>query len=489
MSGVTEDTLPPPGELELEVRIGMLTEGELRRMPVPADGRFMVEATRSNAPGRGVPRQQAFASQTTHRSARQLCEYLESRGCIASETRTVTSPGGEGLRRICFAATAETPAHTVVQRKSRMCATDWHVQSGMYDMRMAVSREEEVSGVDVWTGSGDGAEDRHRERQSYTKGCWQVDISEVTTNETDACHMEIEFEMTAVAAMCIFDEGALAVAAAELAEMLGQVLQPECLPGAQSWHLKPMSDTDAEVQNQIGMVLSGLVQGQKPQRFTAAQCVAMRREHVHRITRGVKRASCTQPQYYISEKTDGERFQLLVDSNEEAIFMNRRGQLCGIVVPNSRGVVTDVPNVKGKLPPGTILDGEVVFSRTLRMNVFQVFDILMLRGKSLVGDSFAHRWCQLRSVMKAYYKAIGSSSQVVRLIHKRWKKIKDAMSVLQNLCTDWDGAPCYEATSGALPVRHRIDGLILQPDQPYTCGTHHDLLKFKEEPTVDLSLD
>lgn len=84
-------------------------------------------------------------------------------------------------------------------------------------------------------------------------------------------------------------------------------------------------------------------------------------------------------EYFVTEKTDGVRQLMVVVGSgggaktvfvDRAIEKDNNGRNCGLQVRDCPGPVL--------LPPGSVLDGELVFNLHLRKHVFMVFDALQV---------------------------------------------------------------------------------------------------------------
>lgn len=196
--------------------------------------------------------------------------------------------------------------------------------------------------------------------------------------------------------------------------------------------------------------------------------------------------------YFVTEKSDGVRYLLYVipdihSSSSIALLVDRsttmyRFRECELV-----GRV---------LGAGTVLDGELVFNRSFKENVFLVFDVLVWRGIPRVEDDFQLRHDLIRtSILPAYEDGIqraikgnesGSTIAPLRLIRKAFVSSRE-LSTLLGKMTLLAGEHVFFDTDRR---HHRSDGLIFQPNAKYVFSRHFQLLKWKwpELRTVDLKV-
>jgi hypothetical protein len=122
--------------------------------------------------------------------------------------------------------------------------------------------------------------------------------------------------------------------------------------------------------------------------FPGAMPVNLFRRHLPQLESG--------GEYFVTEKTDGERKLLVVaevaasssiSSGGSGSASPPRAAAVGLLVDRSMRVSSvrgssssggDGDGCFGGLPAGTVLDGEVVFNLTLQRHVFMVFDVLSL---------------------------------------------------------------------------------------------------------------
>ena len=178
-------------------------------------------------------------------------------------------------------------------------------------------------------------------------------------------------------------------------------------------------------------------------RFPGPQPVSIERRHFPLLKK--------QP-YVICEKTDGVR-QLLV-STEEGVFLV------------NRAFKTDP--VKVRIPKGTILDGELVPSKSGKM-LFMVYDTVIAKGENVSNLDLKLRLEKARSIIKGIIKTAQAPFEV-------------------RLKTMWAlGDPIPDLNS----FEYETDGLVFTPvNDPIRSGTHETMFKWKprDRITIDFEL-
>jgi len=185
-------------------------------------------------------------------------------------------------------------------------------------------------------------------------------------------------------------------------------------------------------------------QGAAAGRFPGPQPVSIERRHFCLLKR--------QP-YLVSEKTDGVRHLLVSTPDGLAALVNR----AFLVEP-----------VKIRVPKDTLLDGELVKTRTGKM-LFVVYDAVRVKGENLMHAPLTERLEKARGVLKGIIKTAGAPFEI---------RVK----------TMWDlGSPIPDLNS----FEYETDGLVFTPiEEPIRMGTHETMFKWKprERITIDFCL-
>jgi hypothetical protein len=182
-------------------------------------------------------------------------------------------------------------------------------------------------------------------------------------------------------------------------------------------------------------------------RFPGPQPVSIERRHFCLLRR--------QP-YLVSEKTDGVR-HLLVSTTEGLVALVNRAFL--------------VEPVKIRVPKDTLLDGELVKTRTGKM-LFVVYDAVRVKGENLMRAPLTERLEKARGVLKGIIKTAGAPFEI---------RVK-SMTDLKNFRSSFPDLNSFE---------YETDGLVFTPvNEPIRMGTHETMFKWKprERITIDFCL-
>jgi len=181
-----------------------------------------------------------------------------------------------------------------------------------------------------------------------------------------------------------------------------------------------------------------------PARFPGPQPVSIERRHFPLLKR--------QP-YLVCEKTDGVRHLLLSTEDGLVVLVNR---------------AFSIDTVKIRIPRDTLLDGELVTSKTGK-NLFMVYDAVRIKGEDLRDQPLDVRLEKARAVAKGIIKTAQAPFEL---------RVK-TMWALGDTIPDLNS------------FEYETDGLVLTPvNEPIRMGTHETMFKWKphERITVDFQI-
>ena len=190
--------------------------------------------------------------------------------------------------------------------------------------------------------------------------------------------------------------------------------------------------------------------------------------------------------YFLSEKTDGVRY-LLVFTKTTAVLIDRATK--GLQ-PNS-SLAEPFQHIVGRVQPGTVLDGEIVVHRKLRRPVFIVFDVLTVGQKPILHLPFSQRLEHLQKHTFATSSNLFSVAHLkdpsipCPLLRKNFVPRLELDRLLSNVKEERDQRVYRSGETHC----HLTDGIIFQPDLPYSIGTDRGLLKWKYLDTVTIDVE
>ena len=370
--------------------------------------------------------------------------------------------------------------------------------------------------------------ERRKKRTAYTSkdpalGKWRIDYTEVdiqTRNPNGGMskpkkEMELEFELERGPMLEWLQEQSDPQAVEKtrvLAQQLVQLLDV-CLP-FESEAEKETSLVvvhDLHYDHEIGVLNSLLTGRPVPTRadtdrlsrsrggafeFPGSMPVNLTRQNLQEVQ---------SSDYFITEKSDGVRFLLYVVPEAQS----KTGEAVAVLVDRSKTIFKfrGCEAVGRALGLGCILDGELVFNRSLRENVFLVFDSLLWRHRSLIECPFSERLERVakeilptcsRSMNEIMARMVAEQQgphllvKPLQLIRKAFVTRKELGVLLGKMRLEDGERVFFDADPGQTQSRrhHKSDGFIFQPNSRYVFSRHYELLKWKwpELRSVDLQV-
>lgn len=212
--------------------------------------------------------------------------------------------------------------------------------------------------------------------------------------------------------------------------------------------------------------------GKKP-KFPGSMPINFRARHINDV---IKKGG-----YFVSEKTDGERYLLAIKRGGWAYLINRPMDVFALE-KNFSAYLSAVFASGGD----TLLDIELVRHLNTLRPVFMVFDVMLTNGSNGIKDrTLGERLGEIGRLIGLHRKELKRCNIPipVDVIGKAFLPVKN-ISVFRELITHIDGIDPH----GSEPRRvyddhtrrcHFSDGLIFAPDTPYYPGTDARLIKWK----------
>eukprot|EP00298_Acanthocystis_sp_HF-20_P017373 c21736_g1_i2.p1 GENE.c21736_g1_i2~~c21736_g1_i2.p1 ORF type:complete len:650 (-),score=225.24 c21736_g1_i2:39-1988(-) len=196
--------------------------------------------------------------------------------------------------------------------------------------------------------------------------------------------------------------------------------------------------------------------------------------------------------YFVSEKTDGVRYFLVVVPKEQ----NSESNIVLLDRTYSTYSVVGLRDLSYVLSDKTILDGELVYNRRDKRPYFIVFDALMISGEVLVNHPLIYRLSKIQdflSINSAYATQLaknGLSDSALPLVRKAWFQIHQINEVLRRIKEvghekEVQITRMYDDEEKRC---HHTDGIVFSPNSPYICSSSENYLKWKwtDQVTIDL---
>lgn len=197
--------------------------------------------------------------------------------------------------------------------------------------------------------------------------------------------------------------------------------------------------------NEIFQYIQNSWDGSDGTRFPGPQPVSIERRHFPLLKR--------QP-YVVCEKTDGVRQLLVCPPNGAPCIVNRAWH---------------AEPVKVKIPKDTILDGELVKSKSGKV-LFMVHDAVRVKGVAVGTQSLTERLEAARQLIKKIIKTADAPFEV---------RVKTMVPLTE---------------IGAMPpldsFEYETDGLVFTPvNEPIRVGTHETLFKWKPHARITIDFE
>ena len=367
------------------------------------------------------------------------------------------------------------------ERKETQQQVNFQLPAAPYDLRVQASHEKAMEPMQG-TEPPEGWSSRRTKRRVSWKSSsslpedeawlWQADLTlveELSQNRGVQETREVELELLPRARhrwLSLTDPQEVIAMTSQVATHLLHLLEPINPIEPMSAIANPIPEPNEEIRT---AVLSACAQMKRPGKgspFPGAQPVNMCKRNVPDVQRG---------SYFIAEKTDGVRYLMLAVPGPS-------GNTC-VLVDRSMNVfrVAGGTFLAEVLGSGTILDGELVHNRTMVKAIFVAFDILRHRERNVMPLGFLERLTALReNVMAAYFDQMRNAGAAqeghLMLVMKSFYPRKKIMDLFRHVHVEGRHRIFkHEART----LHHKTDGIIFQPNSPYTVGTDTALLKWK----------
>lgn len=192
--------------------------------------------------------------------------------------------------------------------------------------------------------------------------------------------------------------------------------------------------------------------------------------------------------YVVSEKSDGERFLLILGSykidhvkHKFSVFVSREFHIFHVFITAPLSLFN-----------GSIFDGEILENKSLNSIVFSAFDIVQYKGVSTIDSLFMKRY----AFLMASFDPVVIKGQSV-YVHTNSTDISYKIKAHDNSYSDLKLLFAYKrffplenisfAVEYQKKLLHASDGLIFTPIySPVQRGKHKCMFKFKPISTIDL---
>jgi ATP-dependent DNA ligase len=200
--------------------------------------------------------------------------------------------------------------------------------------------------------------------------------------------------------------------------------------------------------------------------FPGTHVVSLERDHFQTLQDNTE-------DYWVCDKSDGVRYLMCISANRMVYLINRRYDIRSTNVAfESRAVL----GAEALHISRSVLDGELVWDTKKKAFVFMLFDVLVIRGKSVGGMHLPERLSFIQSdVIGKQILSPNVFTPTFTIAIKQFRKLKHLDYVIKK------DIPA---------LSYRCDGVIFTPSAaPYIYGVNRQLFKWKTRHTVDFEID
>jgi hypothetical protein len=495
-----------PSKLEIEMRVGMIIDGSRRWKSHKPTGGGVIPDERVN-----------FKSGIDEILTERIKTILKATGfrSLVESPQRVRIDHTGSLRCTVDSHGQETG---YMETKDKFLRCNIACLAHNYDMRIDVASEiESVGGSNslteprpIWNKERLKKRIKYRREQNPTqpqRSYWMVDLTEVTTTDLIGSNigksvttMELEFEMfpEALAEWLRYPDDQCVRFTSELASELLKLFDL-CIPsrGNSSEHgeemIRPLQQT-AQLFTAVTSLFNRIRGSSNGSEFIGSMPLNISRRNLKTLQ---------QWKYFITEKSDGIRYLMAVIPSSAVSASLSPSASSAMAVLMDRAPTFKLPlgasEIGRHLGLGTVLDGELVYNMTSKKEVFLIFDVLSIDGEICAHEPFERRLQLLKERIEPRLQAMLSASSsstptgappgtgipIMNLVLKLFW-LKTDFKVLLSLIKHENGERIFRESYWRY---HKTDGLIFQPNLPYTFGTDNNLIKWKwsELTSVDLT--
>jgi ATP-dependent DNA ligase len=200
--------------------------------------------------------------------------------------------------------------------------------------------------------------------------------------------------------------------------------------------------------------------------FPGTHVVSLERDHFQTLLDN-------KEDYWVCDKSDGVRYLMCISATRRVYLINRRYDIRSTNVAfESRAVMgADALHISR-----SVLDGELVWDTKKKAFVFLLFDVLVIRGRSVGGMHLPERLSFIQSdVIGKQILSPALFTPTFTVAIKQFRKLKHLEHVIKKDIPS---------------LSYRCDGVIFTPSAaPYIYGVNRQLFKWKTRHTVDFEID
>ncbi|GAM19701.1 hypothetical protein SAMD00019534_028760 [Acytostelium subglobosum LB1] len=354
----------------------------------------------------------------------------------------------------------------VVRKESKADRTTFNLPTNLiYDIRVSVSVEHQLP-VPLNLPESGVRQRRYKARSTFKDSLWKIDMTQVTTlllnDQQEATTYEVEIELLPTA---IQNTNSIESVHDLLNQFLAEtkslisLIQPQQTLSFPDVEMEKVT-APQEVMHLKDIVFKYIpnVNTKKTDTFPGSMPINFGKKHFRYVQAN---------DYYVSEKTDGVRYLLLI-TNDTIYMIDRKFDFYTVAYPKLLELYGN----------DTLLDGEMIRHLKTKRPIYLVFDILSHGGTPVGAKKLSARLEAIRnSIMVPFTNHIENQNLPIPFI--LWAKNFHPKTQLDTVFKSVRNRGGGDRTFEDHKRNHNTDGIIFTPNTPYTPYTQQDLYKWK----------
>ncbi|EGC30428.1 hypothetical protein DICPUDRAFT_50749 [Dictyostelium purpureum] len=374
-----------------------------------------------------------------------------------------------------FRITFDENTKKCIRKDRKTDKTNFDQSSNLiYDYRISTSIEETFP--PPLSLPSDYISRREKERFTYREDLWKVDLTIITTRQNiqaqiESLAYEVEVELYPDSIKSCQEKSSLTSLLNKFIDGIKHYIN--VIGGSQDTSFSDISlDRVGEVKEIYrlrDLVFKYMPQMQRrTETFPGSMPVNFGKKNFYYV-------QCNK--YYVSEKTDGIRYMLLVDSSG-VYLIDRKFDFYKL---NDYDIIIDI------FRKGTLLDGEMVRNVNSKTPNYLVFDVLSINDQIYYDKFLEDRLKVIGSeVVLPIRKKVNSSDVPFEIMGKSFQPKNKIQDVFKHIKDDHNGTRTFIDGRRC----HHTDGIIFTPNTPYRPYTDPTLYKWKycDKWTIDFKV-
>ncbi|EFA79724.1 hypothetical protein PPL_07415 [Heterostelium album PN500] len=365
----------------------------------------------------------------------------------------------------------------VLRKESKVDKNTFNLPTNLiYDIRISVSIEQQLP-VPIYLPEGNRPR-RYKTRYTFTDKQWKIDLTQVINYtpgvETQVSSLEVEVELlpNAIEGCTNVDNlKSLLNRFLNEAKSLISMIQPKQTLSFPDVEMEKVSNFQEimDLKKTLFQFMPGSNEN-KQDTFPGSMPINFGKKYFSHVQAN---------DYYVSEKTDGVRYLLLI-AKDNVYLVDRKFDFYSVKFDK-------LIEIYGN---DTLMDGEMIRQLRTKKPIFLVFDLLSCRGVCVAGKDLSGRIEAIRnSITGPFMHKVENQHHQTPLPFLIWGKNffnkTQIESVFKSIKQRGEDRQYVDHKR-----EHNTDGIIFTPNTPYTPYTQNDLFKWKylDKWTIDFKI-